>query len=181
MAGRLKVEIGSGCAGHGNPMLLWVRWRRWQGLLAEDFGAGVEVHPEGEAFDDHAEDVLEGEVRLLDVHGNGGGNDDVVIAEGAHLTAVIAGEADGSDALAAGLLECVDDVGGVAGGGDAEEDVSGLAEGLDLACEDLVEAEVVADGGEDGGVRGESNGAEGGAVDGETDDELCDEVLGVSG
>ena len=45
----------------------------------------------------------------------------------------------------------------------------------------LVEAEVVAAGGEDGGVGGEGDGAEGGAVVGEADDELGDEVLGVGG
>ena len=81
----------------------------------------------------------------------------------------------------AGLVEGVEDVGGVAGGGDAEEDVAGLAEGFDLAGEDLVEAEVVGAGGEDGGVGGEGDGAEGGAVVGEADDELGDEVLGVGG
>src|SRR5277367_3279090 len=81
----------------------------------------------------------------------------------------------------AGLLEGFEDVGGVAGGGDAEEDVAGLAEGFDLAGEDLVEAEVVGAGGEDGGVGGECDGAEGGAVFGEADYELGYEVLGVSG
>ena len=144
-------------------------------------GAGVEVHAEGEALYDHAEDVFEGKVGLLDVHRDGRGDDDVVVAEVAHFAAVVAGEADGGDALVSGLVEGVDDVGGVAGGGDAKEDVAGLAEGFDLAGEDLVEAEVVASGGEDGGVGGEGDGAEGGAIDGESDDELCDEVLGVCG
>ena len=59
----------------------------------------VEVHAEGAALDDHAEDVLEGEVGLLDVHGDGGRDDDVVIAEVAHLAAAVAAEADGGDAL----------------------------------------------------------------------------------
>ena len=133
------------------------------------------------ALDEHAEDVFEGEVGFLDVHGDGGGNDDVVIAEVAHLAAAVAGEADGGEPDFAGLMEGVEDVGRVAGGGDAEEDVAGLAEGFDLAGEDLVEAEVVGAGGEDGGVGGEGDGAEGGAVVGEADDELGDEVLGVGG
>ncbi len=60
-----------------------------------------------------------------------------------------------------------------------EEDVAGLADGFDLAGEEMVEAVVVAGGGEDGGVGGEGDGAEGGAVNGEADDELGDEVLGV--
>jgi hypothetical protein len=67
-------------------------------------------------------------------------------------------------------VEGLDDVLGVAGGGDAEEDVAGLAEGFDLTLEEVVEAEVVAGGGEDGGVGGEGDGAEGGAVGGEADD-----------
>jgi len=120
-------------------------------------------------------------VALLDVHGGGGGDDDVVVAEVAHLAAAVAGEADGGDVHLLGLMEGVDDVFGVAGGGDAEEEVAGLAEGFDLALEELIEAEVVADGGEDGGVGGEGDGAEGGAVGGEADDELGDEVLGVGG
>jgi hypothetical protein len=133
------------------------------------------------AFHEHAEDVFEGEVGFLDVHGDGGGDDDVVVAEIAHLAAARAGEADGGDAGFAGLFEGVEDVGGVAGGGDSEKDVAGLAEGFDLAGKDLIETEVVAAGGEDGGVGGEGDGAEGGAGVGETDDELGDEVLGVGG
>ena len=152
---------------------------RGRGLFGEELGAGVEVHAEGEALDDHAEDVFEGEVGLLDVHGDVGRDDDVVVAEGAHGSAAVSGEADGGDALGVGLIDGVDDVGRVAGGGDAEEDVAGLSECFDLAGEDEVEAEVVAGGGEDGGVGGECDGAECGAVDGEADDELCDEVLSI--
>ena len=113
-------------------------------------------------------------MRLLDVHSNRGGNDDVVIAEIAHLAAVVARVADGDEADLFCLMERVEDVGGVAGGGDGEEDVAGLAEGFDLAGEDTVEAVVVAAGGEDGGVGGEGDGAEGGAIDGEAANELGD-------
>src|SRR6185312_9444460 len=98
-----------------------------------------------------------------------------------HAASSVAGEADGGEAHLAGLVEGAEDVGRVAGGGDAEEDVAGLAEGFDLALEDVVEAVVVAAGGEDGGVRGEGNGAEGGAVDGEADGEFGGEMLGVGG
>jgi hypothetical protein len=141
----------------------------------------VEVDTEDEAFNEHAEDVIEGQVALLNVHRDGGGDDDVVVAERAHLAAFVAGEADGGDAHFFGLMESLEDVGGVAGGGDTEEDVAGLAEGLDLAGEDTLVAEVVADGGEDGRVGGEGDGAKGRAVDGEADDELGCEVLGVGG
>jgi hypothetical protein len=149
------------------------------GLFAEDMRFGVEVGTEAEVFDEHAEDVFEGEVRLLDVHGNGGGDDDVVVTEGAHLAAIVTREADGGDVHFFGLVEGLENVGRVARGGDAEEDVAGLAEGFELAGEEVVEAEVVAGSGEDGGVGGEGDGAECRAIDGEADNELGDEVLGV--
>ena len=63
------------------------------------------------ALGEHAEDVFEGEVGFLDVHGDGGGNDYVVVAEVAHLAAAGAGEADGGEVLFAGLMEGVEDVG----------------------------------------------------------------------
>ena len=141
----------------------------------------VEVVAEDKAFDEHAEDVLERQVRLLNVLGDVRGDDDRVVAEGTHETAVVADEADGGDARHLGLVKGFDDVLRVTGGGDGEEDVAGLADGFDLAGEEMVEAVVVAGGGEDGGVGGEGDGAEGGAVNGEADDELGDKVLGVSG
>ena len=118
---------------------------------------------------------------FLNVHRHCGGDGDEVIAEVAHPAAAGTGEADGSDAGFSGLFEGLEDVGGVAGGRDAEEEVAGLAEGFDLAGEDLIEAEVVGAGGEDRGVGGEGDGAEGGAGVGEADDELGDEMLGVCG
>ncbi len=78
-------------------------------------------------------------------------------------------------------MEGVEDVRGVDGGRDAEEDVAGMAEGFDLAGTDLVVAAVVGAGGEDGRVGRQGDGAEGGAVGGEADDELGYEVLGVGG
>src|SRR5216683_1052874 len=90
-------------------------------------------------------------------------------------------EVEALDEHAEDVLEGDEDVGGVAGGGDAEEEVAWCPKGFDLAGEDLVEAKVVGAGGEDGGVGGEGDGAEGRAVVGEADDELGDEVLGVGG
>jgi len=78
--------------------------------FAEDLALFVEVVAEDEAFDKHAEDVLEGEVRLLDVLGDVGGDDDVVVAERAHEAAACAGEADGGDADNLGLRDGFEDV-----------------------------------------------------------------------
>ncbi len=130
-------------------------------------------------FDQHAEDVFQGEVGLLDVHGGGGGDGDAEVAEGAHLAAVATGETEGGEAEFFGGLEGGEDVGRITGGGDAEEDVAGESVGFDLAGEDAVEVPVVGGRGEDGGIGGEGDGAQGGAVGGEADDELGDEVLGI--
>jgi len=134
---------------------------------------------EDEALDDHAEDVLEREMRLLDVHSDGRGDDDAVVAKAAHLAAVVAGQAESGDAHLLGLVQGFDDVGRVAGGGDTEEDVAGLTESFDLALEETVKAEVVASGRQDGGVGGESDGAQGRPIDGQANDELGHEVLSV--
>lgn len=151
------------------------------GLFGEELGGLVEVHAEDAAFDDHAEDVFEGQVGLLDVHGGAGGDDEVMVAVGGHFASSVAREAYCENTLFFALGEGVEDIGGVARGGDAEEDVAGLGEGFNLTGEDLVEAEVVAAGGEDGGVYRQRYGTQRGAVDGEAYDEFGDEVLSVGG
>ena len=45
-------------------------------LLGEVLRLAAEVGAEVEALDDHSEDVLEGEVGFLDVHGDVGRDDD---------------------------------------------------------------------------------------------------------
>src|SRR5215469_14944120 len=133
---------------NGAPNLWWV------------LDAFVEVHAEEAALDDHAEDVFEREVGLLDVHGDFGRNGDEVIAELAHSAAARACEADGGDVLFASLFEGAENVGRVAGGGDAEKDVSGLAESFDLSREDAVEAIIIAARCKDRAVGRESDGAQ---------------------
>ena len=75
-------------------------------------GGFVEINAEEAAFDDHAEDVFEGQVGFLDVHGGAGGDDEVVVAVGCHFASSVAGEAYGEDALFFALGEGVEDVGG---------------------------------------------------------------------
>ncbi len=77
-------------------------WRLWFGVAAlvrmaalvwgrvqsvRDDGANGLGFFEEEALCEHAEDVLEGEVGFLDVHGDCRGDDDVVVAEVAHFAA----------------------------------------------------------------------------------------------
>ncbi len=150
-------------------------------LLRELLRFAAEVLTEVAALDDHAEDVFQGKVRLLDVHGGVAGDDDVEVGEGGHAAAVVAGVGDGVDLHFPGFLEGLDAVFTVAGGGDGEKDVAGVGEGFDLALEDVVVRVVVGDGGEDAGVGGQRHRAEGRAIDSEAGDELGDEVLGVGG
>jgi hypothetical protein len=56
-------------------------------LTLSKAGLLVEFFFEEEALREHAEDVLQGEVGFLDVHRDGGGDDDVVVAEVSHLAA----------------------------------------------------------------------------------------------
>jgi hypothetical protein len=165
----------------GTQHRVWLRRVKTDALLREDLGNLVEVNAPGVALDEHTEDVLKGEVRLLDVHRNGRRDDDVMVAELAHLAAAVTGEADGVDLLLLGLMQGAEDVLAVTRSGDAEEDVSGLGKRFNLTGEDLLERPVIADGGQDGGVRGEGDGAQGGAIDGEARDKLSDQMLRVGG
>ena len=142
-------------------------------------GLAVKLRAKAAEFHQHAEDVFEREVRLLNVHRRRRRNDDVQIAVLGHLAAAIAAEASGCKAHLAGKLKGADDVAGASGGRDAEEDVAARAEGFDLAGEDAIEGVIVRDGSEQRGVGGESDGAECRAVGDEAANELGGEVLGV--
>jgi hypothetical protein len=130
---------------------------------------------------EQTEDVFEGEVGFLNFCGDGGGDDDGEVGEVFDLAAVVAGEGEGGKFLIPGLLDGFEAVGGVAGAGDDEEDISFVSKGFDLAGEDAVEAVVVGYGGEDGGVGGEGYRTHCRAVSDEAADEFGDQVLSVGG
>ena len=154
---------------------------RCASLLSQMLGFLAEVFAEVEALDDHAEDVLESEVRLLDVHRGVGGDDDVEVGMLLHCPTVVARVGDRVHAHGFGELERLYAVFAVAGGGDGEQDIAGVGKRFHLALKDVVIAVVVADSGEDAGVGRERNGAQCGAIHGQPADELGDEVLGISG
>ena len=80
-----------------------------------------------------------------------------------------------------GLAQRGEDVRALAGGGDRDGDVAGPSERLDLARENLLEAEIVAGGGERGGVGGQRDRGDGGAVGLVADGQFGREMLGVGG
>lgn len=114
-------------------------------------------------FDQFADQVLNGEMALLNVlgrpmrHGDGG------FAEFEHLAA-LAHESDARHADFLGFLDGQHNVFGISTGTDGEEDVFGLPECLNLACKDSVVPVVVRIGGEKRAVRREREGRKTGSL-----------------
>ena len=79
------------------------------------------------------------------------------------------------------LLKGQDDIGAAAGGGDAERDIAGLAERLDLAGEQMLEPEIVSDRRQSRGVCGQGDCREGRTVLLVPHREFGREVLRVGG
>lgn len=104
-----------------------------------------------------------------------------VVREGGEPAAGGAGEGDGDEAATARGLDGGDHVGAVAGGRDANEDIPGVSESLDLSGKDRLIAVVVRDSGEDGRVRGEGKGGEGEALGAKAADEFGIEMLRIGG
>ena len=103
------------------------------------------------------------------------------IRQGLHAAAGFAGEGDSLHAQFAGGLESAEDIGGVAGGGDAHEHITPARGAAQQSGIDLVVAVVVGDGGEIGAVAVERLGVEGRAVVVEATRQLSGEVLRVGG
>lgn len=118
---------------------------------------------------------------FLDAGRDVGGHLDAQVADSGHLTAAAAGESDGDRAAGFGRLQGFEDVGAVAGGRKADDDVARPGQRLDLAGEHGVEAVVVADSREDGGVGGEGDGRQAAALLLEAADEFGGQVLAVGG
>src|SRR5205085_8272228 len=93
--------------------------------------------------------VVQDLVRLLYPRGDRGGDDQLDVTEAAGLAAVLAEEAGGHQALFLRQADGAEQVGAVAAGRHGDQHVARIAERLDLAREDVVEAEIVAGAGDD--------------------------------
>ena len=118
-------------------------------------------------------------VAFLDAGGVGGGDVEEDVGEILHLAAGLAGHGDDFHAQFLSHLEGVEDVFGVAGGGDAHDDIASLGGAAQEPREDEVIAVVVAHGGEVGGVAMQGLGVERRPVEVETAGEFRGEVLGI--
>lgn len=84
----------------------------------------------------------------------------VSLSMAAYFAAVAAGQGDDVHIAFVCGFDGFDDVGGIAGGGNADEDVACTSERAHLFAEYVVETVVVADGGQRGGVCGQGDGGE---------------------
>lgn len=88
------------------------------------FQSGALVFPEIELLSQHAEDMLQRKMCLLNVHGHIGWNPDQVIAEGRHGASRSAGQANRRDAHLTAQFQCAKHVRRATGGRDANKDVA---------------------------------------------------------
>ena len=119
------------------------------------------------------------DVAFLDTWRVGGGHVQEDLRVILHPAAGLAGHGDNVHAHLLSHFKGIEDVLGVAGGGDAHDDIAGLGGAAQKAREDKVVAVVVAHGGEVGGVAMEGFGVERRPVEVEAAGEFGGEVLGV--
>lgn len=120
-------------------------------------------------------------MRFLDPRGVVRRHDQRNIAERRHLAAIAAEQAYPGDAELAGGLQCHENVGGIAGCGNAEQAVAPAADGADLARKHLFVAIVVADAGERRGIRGQGDRSERIALCTKPSGQLGGDVLAIGG
>ena len=95
--------------------------------------------------------------------------------------AVVADEGNRQQALSLCLLQRLQDIWGIAAGGNAHSDVLGLTVGDDLAEKDALVADIVADRCDDGGVIDKGDGRQRTPVRERRVEEIGDDILGVGG
>ncbi len=119
------------------------------------------------------------QVRLLDARRVVGGGDQAGIHQAPEAPAPAAAKAGGLGPQGARLFQRPQDIGAVAGGADADDQIPRPAQGLDLAGEDLVEAIIIANGRQGGAVRGQGDRGQAGPVALEPPDEFRGQVLAI--
>ena len=133
----------------------------------------------GEAFDEGAGDVADGDMGFLDALGVAGGDVEEEIDFAGERAAGFSGESDEEGAASAAGFDAVNDVGAGTAGGNCNEHVLWCDQGFDLAREDLAKAIVISRGGQDGGIGGKSEGGKAFAIRRQTNDEFGGEVQRV--
>lgn len=120
-------------------------------------------------------------MHLLDARGRVRRHDQKMVGEPMQTAAALAAQGGCHQPHGFRLLQGLKDVRALARGRDGDGDIARLAERLDLAGENLVEAEIVAAGGERRCVGGECEGGDGLAILLITDGQFRREMLAVGG
>src|SRR5881394_901091 len=132
-------------------------------------------------LDEIANDVLDGQMQLLNAGGVGRRNDQRRVGEILDLAAAFAQERDDADAAGLRRLRGPDDVRTLARCRMQHDGVTRLGEGFDLPREHFVESHVVGTGGEEGRIRRERHRAHGGAIALIANDVFRGDMLGIGG
>ena len=130
-------------------------------------------------FHQFADNMPDHDVAFLDAGGIFGGYIQQDVGEIFHRPAGCAGHGDDLNAHLLGRFEGFEDVFGIAGGGDAHDDIAGFGSAPQESREDEVIAIVVAHGGEVGGVAVKGLGVERRPIEVETAGKFRSEVLGI--
>jgi len=125
--------------------------------------------------------VADGDVGFLDALRIARGDVEEEIDFVGERAARFAGKSDEISAAGAAGFDASDHVRAIAAGGKGDEDVLRREKGFNLARKDVLEAVVVASGGEDGRIRGDREGRKADAVLAQANDEFGGEMLGVGG
>ena len=115
-------------------------------------------------------------MNLLDTRRILRGDDDFMITAAFGFSSVLSREQHGDNADFFCCLEGADDIGAIAAGGEAYEDIAGFGESLDAAGENMFVDVVVTNAGDGGGVSVETNGCECAALAVVTPDEFFRQV-----
>jgi hypothetical protein len=119
---------------------------------------------------------------FLNAGGGGGlGNEDFHIGRIFAKATTLAGEKDHAKLPAAGHFDGFENIAGFSAGRESHQDISGLAEGIDLPGKDIAEFVIIAYGGEETGIGGQSQGGVGAPVGIEAAGEFRGEVSGICG
>jgi hypothetical protein len=126
-----------------------------------------------------AERVAEQNVRFLNAGSVVRWHADAGISQCPHSGSVVASHHDGRGSQLSGFLQSRANVTAIARCRDTDENIAGLAQGLDLAFEDFVESEVVRNRSQHGRIRGQSDGGQGCAGMMKTSHQLGGKMLRV--
>ncbi|KOS74360.1 hypothetical protein DM45_725 [Burkholderia mallei] len=140
----------------------------------------ISLLPENGVLDQPANDMSENQVPLLDLRGVGRRDFEQQVAQLAHFSAAIAGEADARHPLCLGFAKSRQYVRGLSGSRITDQHVALVAERLNLTGKQFLVAVIVSDRRENGRVRRQRHCRQPGPIESKPADELPCDMLRIS-